>query len=518
MMKKILSIFAFMAIFSYSQTFTSGLVELGNGSSNMFSTLSIGADGKFYCFFNDGDFVSPTNNVNPVYRLVRWEPSSSSWASVYNFDASLIPGSIITSSYTMFNNGIGFEVDTAGGYHILINVYTANGLEIKYAYSSNGSTWTYTNIDNTANQTNYSYSNLQLKLDSSNRPHIYYLIRNVASNIFSGKIYTLIHKFFNGSSWVTETPYSQNGGNGTGVNDVIMTSASIDGNNKSHIAFIAETNGSGTDGSLLYINNTSGSWSTPVFLATGATSSPAADRVAILSDSNNKQHIVYRENLTSYKLKYLTNKSGTWSGGQINGSLISGIVSQVDFYNAFTRNANNDLLLIYNNSSNTNNTGSVNYASLFNGAANWQIGSVFTGNSKTGQYMAARWGASNKVMVTFDHFTDPAATGGSPSYSPQNPRQVQYATAVVNNLSLSASEISKSDFKIFPNPAKSVVNINLKNHTNATVQIIDFNGNTISSKVVGASDKIDVASLSPGIYLLKVTTQSGTQTSKFIKE
>ena len=157
------------------------MIEYGNGSSNVFSTTSIGPDGKFYCFFNDGNYTHSSNNVNPVYRLVRWESSSSSWASVANLDASVIPGVIISSTYTMFNDGMAMEVDASGGYHILMNLYTANGTEIKYAYSSNGTAWTYTSIDNSNNQTNYSYTNLQMKLDSSNRPHVYYLIKNIGT-------------------------------------------------------------------------------------------------------------------------------------------------------------------------------------------------------------------------------------------------------------------------------------------------------------------------------------------------
>ena len=138
----------------------------------------------------------------------------------------------------MFNDGMAMEVDASGGYHILMNLYTANGTEIKYAYSSNGTAWTYTSIDNSNNQTNYSYSNLQMKLDSSNRPHVYYLIKNIGTAGISSRVYTIIHKYSNGSSWVSETAYTQ-----TGANELSMMSASLDSNNKSHIGFVAETNG-----------------------------------------------------------------------------------------------------------------------------------------------------------------------------------------------------------------------------------------------------------------------------------
>lgn len=513
MVKKLLTFVVLISIQSIAQTFTSGMIEYGNGSSNIFSTTSIGPDGKFYCFFNDGNYTHSSNNVNPVYRLVRWESSSSSWASVANLDASVIPGVIISSTYTMFNDGMAMEVDASGGYHILMNLYTANGTEIKYAYSSNGTAWTYTSIDNSNNQTNYSYTNLQMKLDSSNRPHIYYLIRNIGTAGISSRVYTIIHKYFNGSSWVSETAYTQTGGNGTSANELGMMSASLDSNNKSHIGFVAETNNSGTDGSLLYANNISGSWSAPVFIATGATLNPAADRVYILSDTNNKQHIVYRDNSTSLKVKYATNKSGTWSTSQINNNLTSGIMSSTDGYYSFTRNNYNDLLLVYNASTSTTNTGQVNYACLFNGGSNWQIGNIFTGNSRTGQYISARYTNANSLMVTFDHFTGT----GTPSYTPtNNPRQLQYATSIVSNLS--AVETQKSEIKVYPNPAKSFVNLDVSQLTNVSLQVLDMSGKILMNNLPKSNAKVDVSALSPGTYIIKVNSDQGTKTTKIVKQ
>lgn len=513
MLKKLLFLIVFISIQSFSQTFTSGIIELGNGSSNIFSTTSIGPDGKFYCFFNDGNIKHTSNNVNPIYRLVRWEPTTSTWTSVANFDASIIPGVIISSLYTMFNEGISMEVDSAGGYHMLINVYTSNGAEIKYIYSANGTTWNYTTIDHSNNQINYSFANLQLKVDTFNRAHVYYTIRNVGSGGISTRVFSIMHKYYNGSSWVSETAYSQTGGSGTGTNDINMMSATLDGNNKTHIGMVVETNGSGTDGSLLYINNLSGTWSTPVFIATGATGSPAADRVYILSDTNNKQHIVYRENNTTFKVFYTTNKSGSWSVGQINSNLISGLMSSTDGYYSFTRNGYNDLLLIYNASPTTTNTGQLNYACLFNGGTTWQTGTVFTGNSRTGQYVSAEYTDTNSLMVTFDHF----AGTGTPSYGPpNNPRQLQYATTYISNLS--TSNILKEDLKVYPNPTSSYVNIDASNLTNVSVQILDLNGRILLSQKLSKSSQQDLSSLLPGVYLLKIISDQGSKTTKIVKK
>lgn len=516
MSKKLLLLLLFISVRSISQTFSNGRIEYGNGSSNMFSTTAIGADGKFYCLFNDGNFTHSSNNVNPVYRLVRWESGTSSWVSVANFDASIIPGVIISSTLTMFSDGVSLEIDSSGAYHMLFSVYTSNGLEIKYVYSANGTSWTYTTIDQSNNATNYSFAHVQLKLDSSNRPHVYYLIRNVGSGGISSRVYTITHKYFNGSSWSSEIAHSQTGGNGTGSNDINMIAASIDNNDKSYIGFVAETNGSGTDGSLLYTTNASGSWSTPVFLATGATGSAAADRVTILCDSNNKQHIIYRENNTTLKLIYTTNKTGSWVGGQMNGNIVTGINSSTDGFNAFTRNTSNDLFLAYNASPTTTNTGQVNYACLFNGTSTWQTGSIFTGNTRTGQFMSAEFSNSKNAMITFDHFTDPAATAGNPSYGPpNNPRQVQYATTTVNNLL--SSDFIKNNFSIYPNPTNSLLFIDFTEFSNISVQVLDLNGRIILSKSATSSTTLDTSNLSSGLYLIKINSEKGTGTMKIIK-
>ncbi|RXR17729.1 T9SS type A sorting domain-containing protein [Flavobacterium amnicola] len=515
--KLLLVLFIFISVKSISQTFSNGRIEYGNGSSNMFSTTAIGADGKFYCLFNDGVFTHSSNSINPVYRLLRWESGTSSWVSVANFDASIIPGVLISSTNTMFSDGVSLEIDSTGAYHMLFSVYTSNGLEIKYVYSNNGTSWTYTTIDQTNNATNYGYAHVQLKLDSSNRPHVYYLIRNIGSGGVSSRVYTIMHKNFNGSSWASETVYSQTGGSGTGANELNMIAASIDNNNKSYVAFVAETNGSGTDGSLLYTNNVSGSWSAPVFLATGATGSAAADRVTILSDSNNKQHIIYRENNTTLKLIYTTNKTGSWVGGQMNGNIVAGINSSTDGFHAFTRNASNDLFLAYNASPTTTNIGQVNYACLFNGATTWQTGTVFTGNSRTGQFISAEFSNSKNAMITFDHFTDPAATGGNPSYGPpNNPRQVQYATTIVNNLSIGEWNVSK--FNIYPNPTNSVLNIEFAIANTITVEVIDLNGRILKTKNASGTTQIDLSNYSSGVYLVKLYFNEGTETVKIVKE
>ncbi len=84
----------------------------------------------------------------------------------------------------------------------------------------------------------------------------------------------------------------------------LWTSIAIDSNDKVHISYYDSTNGA-----LRYVNNTSGSWSTPV---TVDNSGPAAGQyTSIALDSSNKAHISYIKNQYGY-LMYATNTSGSW--------------------------------------------------------------------------------------------------------------------------------------------------------------------------------------------------------------
>ncbi|MCX6953819.1 MAG: hypothetical protein NTV51_16850, partial [Verrucomicrobia bacterium] len=144
--------------------------------------------------------------------------------------------------------------------------------------------------------------------------------------------------------------------------------------------------------------------------------------VDLVVDANDKVHIVRRDN--GVNLHYHTNKSGSWVGGQINGTLQGVMQSE-----ALTVNSAGDVLLIYNAQTTTANLGAVSYACLFNGASSWQTGSVFSGGSNTGTYASVAFNSSRVAMVMFDHY---AGVGNAGYASPDNPRQLQYATATIS--------------------------------------------------------------------------------------
>jgi uncharacterized delta-60 repeat protein len=82
---------------------------------------------------------------------------------------------------------------------------------------------------------------------------------------------------------------------------------------------------------------------------------------------------------------------------------------------------------------------------------------------------------------------------------------------------LSTGEFTNTNaFSLYPNPVKDILNIDLLDNTSiSSAKIFDLQGKLILEK---ASNDIDVSSLSAGLYLIKIATEKGEFTKKFIKE
>jgi len=69
-------------------------------------------------------------------------------------------------------------------------------------------------------------------------------------------------------------------------------------------------------------------------------------------------------------------------------------------------------------------------------------------------------------------------------------------------------------FYLVPNPANSHVEI-ISSHTIESVELIDLSGKTVQ---LSSQSKVNLADLSPGVYLVKISTESGIGVQKLIKE
>ena len=99
--------------------------------------------------------------------------------------------------------------------------------------------------------------------------------------------------------------------------------------------------------------------------------------------------------------------------------------------------------------------------------------------------------------------------------------QVMYGSVtVVPEGTLSIGDFQKDDFSIYPNPSNLKLNISLAQNGNATkVEVFDVLGKLIYKKALtDIRSSINVASWNSGVYLVKITNDSGTQTKRFVKQ
>jgi hypothetical protein len=132
---------------------------------------------------------------------------------------------------------------------------------------------------------------------------------------------------------------------------------------------------------------------------------------------------------------------------------------------------------------------------------------VSTNSSET----AATDSSANVNTGTLNGF---ALTGGTSNWISGSPIVTgsTCATLEISNFDISSS------FKIYPNPVKSTVNIDLSSVDNSSVDVYDIDGRKIlTQKLSNSSNTINIDNLSSGMYLFKVTSDQGTATSKVVK-
>ena len=76
-------------------------------------------------------------------------------------------------------------------------------------------------------------------------------------------------------------------------------------------------------------------------------------------------------------------------------------------------------------------------------------------------------------------------------------------------------------FNMYPNPASNSVTVNLVDGlNNVSVELVDMQGRLIASynNVIAVSIKVDLSSVSNGVYFIKVSSEGTIQTKKLIVE
>jgi len=78
-----------------------------------------------------------------------------------------------------------------------------------------------------------------------------------------------------------------------------------------------------------------------------------------------------------------------------------------------------------------------------------------------------------------------------------------------------------SSFNLYPNPTRTVLNIELKNSaTNVTYEVYDVLGKQILNQSLTSESlpQIDVSNLNSGLYLIRISLGDKTETKRFIKQ
>jgi hypothetical protein len=82
--------------------------------------------------------------------------------------------------------------------------------------------------------------------------------------------------------------------------------------------------------------------------------------------------------------------------------------------------------------------------------------------------------------------------------------------------SLSIENFTNSNIvSLYPNPVKDILNIDILDNTISSIKVYDLQGKLI---LEDTNTTINVNHLSNGIYIVKVVTEEGEFTKKFIKE
>lgn len=91
-------------------------------------------------------------------------------------------------------------------------------------------------------------------------------------------------------------------------------------------------------------------------------------------------------------------------------------------------------------------------------------------------------------------------------------------TGVWTNKTSATSDINedKMSFSVFPNPATNFLYIN--SEENATVEILNLQGKSLSKSNIPSNGSVDVSVLKGGVYLVRIKTDNGVVTSKFVKQ
>jgi hypothetical protein len=109
--------------------------------------------------------------------------------------------------------------------------------------------------------------------------------------------------------------------------------------------------------------------------------------------------------------------------------------------------------------------------------------------------------------------------GTNPYYCAVHGALSMSGTITVQN-SLGLDEESFSSFKMFPNPSNSMLQLKFSKHiSDGNITVFDILGKELFTKNIESTNalKLNISNWNKGIYLIKVKSESISQTKQFIK-
>jgi hypothetical protein len=79
-------------------------------------------------------------------------------------------------------------------------------------------------------------------------------------------------------------------------------------------------------------------------------------------------------------------------------------------------------------------------------------------------------------------------------------------------------QMNISDMNVFPNPTNGEVNVSLPENVSVTVQIFDAQGKLVAEQAnVNNNDKLNISTVTPGVYMVKLSAENAVQTFRVVK-
>jgi hypothetical protein len=142
----------------------------------------------------------------------------------------------------------------------------------------------------------------------------------------------------------------------------------------------------------------------------------------------------------------------------------------------------------------------------------------FTDNSQ--DYILTEWITYERLVpatfnkMAFELFSSDTAVFNGITFI-NTPAFFAFDDASFNYMPTSVKNLSKKDFKLFPNPTKDLLTIQIESQDAETFQIIDLHGRVLRTMQIVAQQSVDLHDLAPGIYLIR---GKDGRTRRFVKQ